>query len=248
MSTEELAVRIEAVEAAIGQCMAAGGFDYVPVDFDTVYEAMASDGTAPGVSDEDYIAQFGFGITTFVGEPDPVVVNGRGEQNIAIYDALAAGDKDAYEQTLWGENPTITLARALENEDFSDAGGCTRTAAEQHFSPDELLGSYANPADALINADPRMIEALEAWSSCLATAGYQYDNPDVLDDDLAERLAAILGGVTDLALLDDAATAALTDLQGLERAVAQAAETCEEDHIVPVEEQIEAEIYGAAQS
>jgi hypothetical protein len=252
LSTEELADRIEKIEADIGQCMTAAGFNYVPVDFDTVYEAMASSGSAPGVSDEDYLAQYGFGITTLVGEPDPVVVNGRGEQNIALYEALAPGDRVAYERALWGEKPDVTLARALENEDFSDTGGCTRAAAEQFFTPAELVGSYRNPADALIQADPRMVDAIAAWSSCLAEAGHQYDNPDALDADLADRLAAILGpGASGhqvvVAQLDGAAQAALTDLQGFERAVAQVAAACEEDAIVPVEEQIQTEIYGAPQ-
>lgn len=246
LSTEELAVRIEKVEAAIGQCMQQAGFDYVPVDFDTVYAAMASSGSTPGVTDEEYLAQFGFGITTRVGQPDPVVVNGRGAQNVAIFDALAPGDRVAYQRALWGENTEVTLARALENEDFSNAGGCTLAAVQQHFGTEELSGSYANPNDALMKADPRMIAAIADWSACLAEAGYHYDNPDALDSDLTDQLAAVMGGAKPTEL-DGAARGALTELQGFERSVAQVAASCEEDHIVPVEEQIQSEIFGAPQ-
>jgi hypothetical protein len=244
LTTEELATRIEQTEAAIGGCMTAAGFEYVAVDFATVYEAMGSDGSAPGVSDEDYLAQFGFGITTQFD--DPVVANGKGEQNVAIFDSLAEGDQVAYLRELYGDDETATLARALEDEDFADTGGCTRSAAEQFFSPDELSGSYVNPGDVVIDQEPRMIAAIEEWSTCMRDEGYDYANPDALDDDLAEQLDAIIDGV-DPQTLGGSALDALTELQGFELAVAPVATECEEEHIDPVQEQIETEIYGAPQ-
>ena len=77
--------RIVTAEASIAACMADAGFEYVPVDAVTVREAMNADGKLPGVSDEDFVAQYGFGITTI--SADPVLEQGRGEQNTRIRDA-----------------------------------------------------------------------------------------------------------------------------------------------------------------
>ena len=138
LTMEQLVSRVDAVEASIGRCMAAVGFEYVAVDFATIKAAMDSDGTAPGVSDADYIAQFGYGITTRLGEPDPVVANGKGEQNVAIYTALSSSDKTAYDRALYGEDANATFARALESEDFSGTGGCTGTAVKEAFTHAEI--------------------------------------------------------------------------------------------------------------
>ncbi len=247
LTLEELATRIEQVEGAIGACMTEAGFEYVPVDYETVKAAMDSDETAPGISDEEYVAQFGFGITTRLNEPDPVVQNGKGEQNLTVFAALPAADQVAYTRTLYGENDHATFSRAMEDEDFSEIGGCTLTAVEQFFAADEVASAYVNPVDVRLESDPRMIAALGEWSTCLRDAGYEYDHPDDIDDDLGERLDALLNGA-DPATLAGPTADALTELQGYERAVAVVANDCEDEHLRPVEDQIESEIYGAPQN
>lgn len=247
LTLEELATRIEQVEGAIGICMTEAGFEYVPVDYETVKAAMDSDESVPGISDEEYIAQFGFGITTRLNEPDPVVQNGKGEQNLAFFAALPVADQVAYTRTLYGENEQATLSRALEDEDFSEIGGCTLTAVEQFFAVDELSSAYVNPVDLRLEQDPRMIAALGDWSTCLLDAGYEYDHPDDINDDLRERVDALLNGA-DPATLTGPTADALTELQGYERAVAVVATDCEDQVIKPVEEKIESEIYGAPQN
>ncbi len=248
LSTEELATRIEQVEAAVAPCMNQAGFDYIPVDFQTVYDAMASSGSLPGVSDEDYLAQYGFGIATTFGLPDPTTVNGRGEQNTAARDALPPADQIAYDRALYGQDSSVSLARALEDEDFSAAGGCVRQAAEQFFDDDELNGSYENPTDLLINSDPRMVAATEDWSGCVAEEGYDYPSIDELESDVADQLDALVGETTDPAALSADTVAALADLQGFERAVAQIAESCAEETTNGVEETIEEELFGNTQN
>lgn len=245
LTEAELNARIEAVEADIATCMRTAGFEYVPVDAATVRDAMDADGTKPGVSDEDYVAQYGFGITTVFD--DPVADLGRGEQNNTIVAALPPAERVAYDRTLLGEPGSVALARALEDEDLSNTGGCTRAALEKAFATDELNGSYVNPADVLLEQDPRMVKAIEEWAQCLRDAGFDYAHPDEITDELAERLEALLAGADPASLVGPEA-AALIELQGEERALAVAATACEEDHIVPVQDTIEAEIYGAPQS
>ena len=245
LTSAELNTRIEAAEAKIAACMRDAGFDYVQVDSETVRDAMEADATKPGLSDEEYVEQFGFGITTVF--EDPVLVLGRGEQNNATYAALSPAEQVAYDRALMGEQGNVGLARALENEDFSKTGGCTLAAVESLFDEKELTGSYVNPGDLLLEQDPRIVAANKDWSTCMGAEGYDYAHEDDITDELSQRLEALLGGA-DPATLTGSAKAALEELQGEERAVAVVATACEEEHIDPVVEKVESEIYGAPQS
>lgn len=245
LTLEQLTVKVEQAEAAIGECMTAGGFAYVPLDFVSVKQAMDSDQSKPGLSDEQYIAQYGFGVTTQFDKP--IVTFGAGPQNQATLAALAPADQVAYRRALWGEAPDRTLVRALEEEDFSSTGGCTKTAAAKAFTVAELSGSYVNPADKLLESDKRMVGALSAWSDCMREAGFDYEHPDAAIADLQDRLAALTKG-QELTTLAGPAKAALAELQGEELAIAAADKACFEDNVEEVEAQIESEIYGAKQS
>lgn len=245
LTLEELTIKVEQTETAIGQCMSKAGFTYVPLDFVSVKAAMDSDQSKPGLSDEEYIAQYGLGVTTQFDKP--IVNFGAGPLNQATLDAMADTDQVAYRRGLWGDQPDFNLVRSLEEEDFSQSDGCTRAAAEETFSSTELSGSYVNPADKLLESDKRMVDALAKWSDCLREAGFDYQHPDAIVTDLEERLAAVLEGQTPDALVGPAADA-LKELQGEELAIATADSTCFEDHVADVEEQIESEIYGGPQS
>jgi hypothetical protein len=244
LTMEALALRVEQVEGLIGQCMREAGFEYVPVDFVTVRRAMTADKTAPGLSDDEYRAQFGYGISTQLNKP--LVDIGLGAQNARILATLAEADKVAYKRSLWGENEEATFAFSLEAEDFSQTGGCTLEAVEQAFKPDELSVAFVNPGDVLIQQDPRVVAALQAWSECVREEGFDYNNPDEIEGDITERYQAITQG-QDPESLTGAALDALTELQGEERAIAQLDFECAEDLLEPVIEEVEAEIYGAPQ-
>ncbi len=240
LSLEALTTRVETTEKAIGECMKAAGFEYTPADFASIKQAMDSDKTAPGLSDEAYVAEFGFGVTTQFDKP--IVAFGAGPKNMSVLNALAASDQDAYRRELWGEALEWTHVRALEEEDFSETEGCTKTAVDKAYSPDELSGSYVNPGDKLVEQDPRMVNALKAWSECVKEGGYAYDHPDQIIDDLTTRLEAITQGEDPQTITSPA----LTELQGLEKAIAAVASECEAEHIEDVQVQVEAEVYGAA--
>jgi hypothetical protein len=242
LSMDQLASKVEKVEGLIGDCMTAAGFEYVPVDFARVKEGMDSDKSAPGLSDEQFIAQYGFGITTQYDHPGREI--GLGEQNIVIYDALTPQEQVAYDHTLLGEDREATFAQSVEAEDFSKTGGCTRQAVEQTFTPAELTQAYINPADVAISQDPRVVEALGKWSDCMRQKGYDYANPDDVEQDLHDRLDAITHGA-DPRTLTGSDAAALAELQGEELALAPVSITCEEDTLEPVISKVEAEIFGA---
>lgn len=243
LSLEDLTTRVEDTEQLIARCVADTGFDYIAVDFVTIKQAMDSDQTAPGLSDDAYLAQYGLGITTQFDKP--LVVFGAGPQNNAYLAGLPETDQVAFRRALWGEAIDWNHARALEEEDFSQTGGCTRTAADQLYSASELSGTYVNPADKLVEQDPRMIDAITAWSDCMAADGYDYTHPDQVTDDLTQRLGAIAQG-QDPTTLTGPDLDALHELQGEELAVAALLAACEEEHIEPVQAVVEGELYGGS--
>ncbi len=234
----DLTARVEATEASIAECMSAAGFEYVAVDFATIKTAMDGDQSAAGVSDEDYVKQFGFGITTQFDKP--LIVFRAGPVNNAVLDVLPESEQTAYRRALWGEAPDWNHAHAVEAEDLSQTGGCTRTAAEQHYATAELAGNYLNPFDKLVEQDPRFLSAVTKWSACIRKAGFDFDNTGHVERELQQRLADVTQG-QDPRTLDASAAEALRALQGEELAIAAAAYDCEEQHIQPVQDMIEAD-------
>ena len=251
LSKEGLVTSVEAVESLIAKCMSDAGFEYIAVDYNTVRRGMTADKSLPGVSDRAYLAQYGYGISTlYTGLPPqlsdvaiPAQI-GLGEQNVRIFNNLSPADQVAYNHTLFGEYADATFAVALETEDFSRTGGCTRSAIEQVFGSEVLSLTYYSPLDALVQQDPRMIAALSEFADCMRAAGFNYSNPNEVEPEIRKRLYDITKGAPPEALSSDA-RAALTELQGEERAVAVVAENCTIRIIEPVEDQVLRELYAA---
>lgn len=250
LSKQALVEHIEAVEAQIAACMNEAGFEYIAVDYNTVRRGMVADKTLPGLSEKAYFDRFGFGISTLYTGQAPQLSDanspahiGLGEQNADIFRNLSPADQDAYNRTLFGDNVYATFAVGLETEDFSRTGGCTRAAIEQVFSPEQLTVAYSNPKDALIQQDPRMVAAIAEFGSCLRDAGFDYNHEEEIEPDLRDRLWEITQGQP-LAALSSEAQAALADLQTYERALAVVTYDCEIEHLEPVEDQVERELYA----
>jgi hypothetical protein len=255
LAEAELIARVETVESQIADCMNDAGFEYVAVDYNTVRAAMDADKTVAGLGDEEFAAQFGYGISTRLIEAElppqqsantPAAI-GLGEQNIQIFNTLSEADQEAYNRSLFGENTDETFAVALEAEDFSQTGGCTRTAVEQAFSPEEVTAAYYNPKDALVEQDPRVIAAIASWADCMRAVGFDYNNPEEVEPDLEEQLDAILDGAESDELSSEA-QAQLAELQGEEKVIAVADLGCDTQFIVPAVQQVETEVYGAPQN
>lgn len=250
LSERELVEKIEAVEALIAKCMREHGFQYIAADYKTVRKGMAADKTLPGLNEKAFIARHGYGISTlYTGKPPQLADGynrgkiGLGEQNVRIYKNLSPADKVAYNRALLGEDTNPTFAVALEIEDFSRSGGCTRTAIAQVFKPEQLKATYYNPKDALVNQDPRMKAALATFADALRKAGYDYSHPDEIERDLGKRLHAITKG-RPLEQLSADARAALKKLQDYERALAVVAYDLETRIVDPVAARVERELYA----
>jgi hypothetical protein len=252
LSPRELVEAIEKTEERIARCMGEQGFQYVAADHKTVQEGMKADKTLPGLSEEEFVNRYGFGISTlYTGQPPQLSTDysparvGLGERNVEIFRALSAADQVAYNRALLGEDTSATLAVALETQELSRTGGCTRKAVSEVFKPDQLEASYYNPQDALINKDPRMKSALALWQREMKKAGFDYIHPDDIEPDLRNRLNALTGGGKLLvAKMSPDQIAALRKLQDFERLVAVKSFKMQEEVLTPVEERIQQELFS----
>jgi hypothetical protein len=224
------------VEGVIQRCMKAQGFEYVPVD--PLAQRAALTGKAR-LTDEEFLEQFGYGISTLFGrgqaESDP---------NDRIRKTLGPADRAAYDRTLWGENPGLTFAEAIDSDAATELGGCTKQATEAVFGGAAVLAKIQGKFDELeerITQDQRMVRAAEKWSKCMADEGYRYDEPEEIDADLIKRFKAIVGAAAQPGATAPPARgvsydrAALAALKLEEVKIANADLACEKRHITPVE-------------
>jgi hypothetical protein len=252
LTERELVQNIEKVEALIARCMRAQGFEYVAVDAETVRRGMKADKTLPGVEEAEFIAKYGFGISTlYTGKPPQLATGyspgkiGLGRRNVQIYMGLSPADQVAYSRALFGEHSDATFAIALDAEDFSRCGGCTREAIEQVFAPEQLKASYYNPKDALIARDPRMRAALRQYAAKMREAGFDSDDPNTVEEPIRQRLDAITdGGSLLVEELSPEQQAALEELQDYERRLAVKSFEVEVEIVEPVEMRIEKEFFA----
>lgn len=252
LSQKELVQAVTKVEALISQCMRNEGFSYIAADYNTVHKGMAADKNLPGVSEEEFIKQYGFGLSTmYTGQPPQLAKGyspgkvGLGERNVEVYKKLSPADQVAYNRTLFGENTGATFAIGLETENFSMTGGCTRKAIEQVFKPEQLKSSYYNPKDALINKHPKMKAALRNFAAEMRKAGFTYNHPDEVEADVRSRLAALTNGGTVLVeKMTPEQKASLKVLQEYELRAAAKNFKLQQTLFDPVEEQILEEMYA----
>jgi hypothetical protein len=252
MSPRELVQAIENTEELIARCMRENGFQYVAADHNTVRAGMSADKHLPGLSEEEFVSRYGYGVSTFyTGLPPQLSTDysparvGLGESNVQIFRGLSPADQVAYNRALLGDDVSSTFAVALETEDLSRTGGCTRKAVSETFKPDQLKASHYNPLDAHINKDPRMKAALGFWQREMKKAGFDYSHPDEIEPDLRNRLSALTeGGKLLVSKMSPDQKAALRKLQDYERLVAVKSHKMNEEVLTPVEERIQEELFA----
>jgi hypothetical protein len=241
LTEEQFAEHVEKSQALIAACMNEAGFEYIPVDVKTIEAAQARVRKEPGYTRRSYKEKWGLGVTTRFDSP--VRDTGLGP-NLAIYNGLSESDRAAYSRTLWGDDPRADFVFALDEEDFSRTGGCTRKAVEQVFTPVQLRGAYVNPKDVLVDSDPRILEARENWSKCMEERGYEYEeDQDEIIEEYQERLDKLLDG-DDPATLTGPAAEALRKVQEQEIAVSLADLECQIQHTDDIYRKVEMEVFG----
>lgn len=251
MTQRQLVQAIEHVEQLIQKCMREQGFQYIAADHETVRAGMRADKRMPGMSEEEFIARYGFGVATlYTGQPPQLATGyspakvGLGERNVELFKGLSPTDQVAYNRALLGANPGATFAVALETENLSQTGGCTRKAVEQVFKPEQLAATYYNPQNALINNHPRMKAALRKFATEMKKAGFDYTHPDEVEPDIKARLAALTNnGTIPLESLSAGQKAELKKLQDFEKRVALKTFKLQDEILNPEEERIQQELF-----
>jgi hypothetical protein len=242
LTEEEFSAAVEKTQSLMASCMREAGFEYVPVDVQTIELAQKYVRSDPNISRHDYHAKWGYGETTRFDEPQATV--GLGPQNLRIVNALPETDREAYERTLYGEDRHADFVWTLDEEDFSSTGGCTRKAVAAVFKPSQVDGTFVNPKDELIDSDKRIIEGQRKWSQCMRGHGYNYrEDQDEIIDEYAEHLEELAGDEDPTALTGEKA-AELRKLQAEEVAVSLADLDCEIKHTDAVYRTVEIEVYG----
>jgi len=221
-------------EDLVRDCMKAQGYNYVPVD---PTQRRADLLGSAGVSSEEFEKRFGYGITTLFEQNRRL----RAEQAAAA--GISAADRAAFDRALYGERADASLFEALDAGDFTRLGGCSREAVVEVFGGPEVVRSLQTALDELdqrVASDPRMVPAVEAWSACMGAAGYDLAAPQEVDTTLAARLEAIVGPPERSGAVVDYDRDALAALQRDEVAIIAADISCEEEHLAPVEDKVQA--------
>jgi hypothetical protein len=244
LTERQFATHVEAVESRIAACMSQAGFDYVPVDVETVRLAMLAVRIEPGYTRKEYKTRWGYGVSTRFD--NRVKEIGLGP-NLATLRGLSPEDRAAYERTLYGENTDETFAFAFDEEDFSSTGGCTRRAVERVFTKKQVSGSYVNPKDILIDEDPRIVAANEAWIQCMHDlgydTGYEYEDQDDIIAEFEKRFDKLVGD-DDPRKLTGPRAEQLNAMQREEIAISLADLECQIRHTDRVYRQVETEVLG----
>ncbi|MDQ3946483.1 MAG: hypothetical protein M3357_15305 [Actinomycetota bacterium] len=244
LDEEGLLERQAQAENLIRDCMKAEGFEYVPVD--PVAQQAALVGQA-GMSQEDFEAQFGYGITTLYEQRLQQAGSGPNKE---IRATLGESDRAVYDRALYGDDPTATFAAALDAGDFTRLGGCVKQATDEVFGGTAVLQTLQTKMDEVdekIFADRRMVKAIAKWSQCMRDAGYDgLSEPDQLDAVLEQKLEAIVGPPEERvapAPGEEPAydRTALKALQREEVAMVASDIACEEKHLAGIEGKVSAE-------
>jgi hypothetical protein len=199
------------IQESIRRCMAEQGFEYQPVlppeDSFQVWDET---------DEEERVRTQGFGITTWYGNEEEFG-GGPGEEwidpNQEAVEAMSEGEQQAWYDALYGtqEEQEEDMQSEVDSETgetiyYSEGygAGCQGEAYEAEYGnveDTESLWEEIQPAmDAMyqqVEADPRVVEANEAWAACMADAGYEVatrnDMWESVYSDFQARFDAIVG-------------------------------------------------------
>ncbi|HLU31311.1 MAG TPA: hypothetical protein VK088_06085 [Acidimicrobiia bacterium] len=198
------------VQESIRQCMAEQGFEYQPIVYPDVGGRIVDD-----FDQEEWARTHGFGITTWYGNEDEMM--GEAEEwidpNQDMLETMSDGERQAWEEALWGTQEEQEAEMEVEIDEetgetiymsYGHGPGCQGEAYDEVYgdaNETQALWEQLQPAmDEMyqrVEADPRLVEANEAWSACMAEAGYELasrnDMWETVHQDFQERLDAILG-------------------------------------------------------
>jgi hypothetical protein len=207
----------------MAQCLRDDGFEYRPVS------PVAQGQDRLGLSEEDFVEQYGFGIATLIGVQ--AANSAPADPNRAIREALSPAEQKAYDRAL--RRCTESVRREL-----GPAPGRLELPAD--------ISAGVNEATRRAEADTRVVAAKQAYARCVAKRGFAGSSGEALRGQIEERAAPLrqayqsreaelLGQGRDVStlrvqdVLDAGQLAELTRLRQLELRAAAADRECGAD-------------------
>lgn len=195
------------IEAEVQSCMRNQGFEYQLPDVDTALFIGLAGGDKDLPKDE-YAAQYGFGITTTFDEQldsFTQIDESNMDPNQAAMMEMSDGERAAFEGALYGQQPDFDPESGLPidpetgepTDDFSiflEGGGCYNQAQTEVFGDFSVLMGLTDEFEELearYEADPRIAELHGEWATCMAEAGYSYETPGEMEDDIWNQFQPI---------------------------------------------------------
>lgn len=193
----------------IRSCMSEEGFDYIPVmPPEQSFQVFGPEG------EEERVAEQGFGISTWYGNEEEF--SGPDiewtDPNQDMVETMSESEQQAYYESLYGseeeqmEGATTEVDPETGEEMVMMEGfgaGCEGEASEAIYGDQaqnelwEELGPAMETMYEQIQADPRVVEFNENWSTCMGEAGFEFasqeDMYNTVFDDFQTRLEAIVG-------------------------------------------------------
>jgi hypothetical protein len=188
--TEEERQQHYQIQDLIVTCMSEAGFEYTPEpfygdrqdDFEDPYEEVWK---LQQEDPEAFAREYGYGFTTIDYESDVIETpDASDDPNWAYRESLSPAAQEEYDKALWGDWEAYEeqLEEAGEDEavETFEPGGCSDEAYQEVYGDrgegeQDQFEDLFNEWDTLyerIEDDPRMDEATQAWSDCMADAGY----------------------------------------------------------------------------
>ncbi|TFD61593.1 hypothetical protein E3T39_06005 [Cryobacterium suzukii] len=165
-------------EELVAACMAAEGFDYTPADA-SQYSGMASD-SGEEYGTEKWVAENGYGMSQ-----SPEQLAAQQEESEAYVDpnqdyvmSLSEGEQAAYNEVLYGPQPTEEELADGSYIDSFETKGCYGSASQEIFGDQPSQEDHAAVYDAMslmyedLQASPAIVKLDAEWASCMADAGY----------------------------------------------------------------------------
>lgn len=187
-----------AQEELVGECMRNLGFEYTPVDYGSFAFFGAADDLDP--SSREWAETYGLGMSTFAFNEETLAEGIEDEfvdPNQEYVEGLSESAQNAYYEALYG-------AQNFSESEFDEEGegeitsfepqGCQGEAFEATSSFAGLDTLYTEFGDQLedlferVEADPRMREVSDRWVTCMGEAGYTYNEPDDMYEDISSQM------------------------------------------------------------
>lgn len=236
---EDYAKQQREVEELVAACMAEQGFEYTPAEPMDMSEPEG----LPEWDSQEYAEQYGYGATT--GEE----LYGTGEEwvdpNADYLATMSESEQNAFYEALYGVTPEADPEDPEAEVEYNwEEAGCQGAASHEVYEQgqiwdDPAIQGYMDEMNAeyeSLTDDPALRKALDAWTDCIAEAGFDFATPEEAQQSIYDEMNALWEAVapTDPEAVTDGESypepdeAAMAELKTKELALASADYACKE--------------------